>query len=173
LLEDIQQCFEKALETDFAGLEHSYHEECFDGHGRAERHCVYTILNPQGIRDQALWQDLRAITLVFSERQELGKEKTEEVRYYIGSRAAKAKAYANSIRSHWGIENGLHWVLDVSFDEDHCRMRTDHSPENMALLRRLALCLLKKHGGQGSIRGKRLQSGWNDDFLLEILNCKE
>jgi len=172
LLEDIQQCIEKGLDTDFAGLEHSYHVECYKGHGREERHSVHTILNPEGIRDQALWQDLKAITVVFSERQELGKEKTEEVRYYIGSRAAKAKAYTNSIRSHWGIENGLHWVLDVCFDEDQCRMRTDHSPENMALLRRLALCLLKKHGDKGSIRGKRLQSGWNDDFLLEILSCK-
>jgi predicted transposase YbfD/YdcC len=171
LLEDIGQCFAKGLDTDFAGLDYSYHEECYDGHGRTEQHSVYTILNPEGIRDLALWQDLKAITMVFSERQEAGKEKTEELRYYIGSRAAKAKAYANSIRSHWGIENGLHWVLDVSFDEDGCRMRTDHSPENMALLRRLALCLLKKHGGKGSIRGKRLQSGWNDEFLLEILNC--
>jgi predicted transposase YbfD/YdcC len=172
LLEDIQACFAKGLDTDFAGLDYSYHEECYDGHGRAETHSVYTILNPEGIRDAALWQDLKAITMVFSERQETGKEKTAELRYYIGSRAAKAKAYANSIRSHWGIENGLHWVLDVSFDEDGCRMRTDHSPENMALLRRLALCLLKRHGGKGSIRGKRLQSGWNDEFLLGILNCK-
>jgi predicted transposase YbfD/YdcC len=172
LLEDLQQCFEKGLDTDFAGLEHSYHEECYAGHGRVERHYVHTILNPEGSRDQALWQDLRAITMVFSARQEQGKEKTEEVRYYIGSRAAKAKTYTHSIRSHWGIENGLHWVLHVCFDEDGCRMRTDHSPENMALLRRLALCLLKKHGRKGSIRGKRLQSGWNDDFLLEILSCK-
>jgi predicted transposase YbfD/YdcC len=172
LLEDIQQCFAKGLETDFADMEYSYHEECDDGHGREEKHSVYTILNPEGIRDQALWQDLKALTIGYSERQEAGKEKTEELRYDIGSRAAKAKIYANAIRSHGGIENGLHWVLDVSFDEDGCRMRTDHSPENMAWLRRLALCLLKRHGGKGSIRGKRLQSGWNDEFLLDILNCK-
>jgi predicted transposase YbfD/YdcC len=172
LLEDIRQCFANGLDTDFAGLDYSYHEECYDGHGRVEKHSVYTILNPAGIRDAALWQDLKAITMVFSERQQAGKEKAEELRYYIGSRASKAKAYANFVRSHWGIENGLHWVLDVSFDEDGCRMRTDHSPENMALLRRLALCLLKKHSGKGSIRGKRLQSGWNDDFLLEVLTCK-
>ncbi len=133
---------------------------------------VHTIQNPEGIRDQASWPDLKTITIVFSERQERGKEKTEELRFYIGSRAAKAKTYAHAIRSHWGIENGLHWVLDVGFDEDQCRMRTDHSPENMALLRRLALCLLKRHGRKGSIRGKRLQSGWNDEFLLEILSCK-
>jgi predicted transposase YbfD/YdcC len=172
LLEDIQECFAKGLDTDFKDMEYSYHEESYRGHGREETHCVHTILNPEGIRDQALWQDLQAITIVFSERQEAGQEKTEELRYYIGSRAAQAKVYANAIRSHWGIENGLHWILDVCFDEDGCRMRTDHSPQNMALLRRLALCLLKKHGGKGSIRGKRLQSGWNDEFLLEILNCK-
>jgi predicted transposase YbfD/YdcC len=172
LLEDIQACFEKGLDTDFKGMEYSYHEESYSGHGREETHCVHTILNPEGIRDRALWQDLQAITIVFSERQEAGKGKAEELRYYIGSRLAKAKVYATAIRSHWGIENGLHWVLDVCFDEDGSRMRTDHSPQNMALLRRLALCLLKKHGGKGSIRGKRLQSGWNDEFLLEILNCK-
>jgi predicted transposase YbfD/YdcC len=172
LLEDIQLLFEQGLDTDFAGMDYSHYEECYDGHGREEKHFVHTILNPEGIRDQASWQDLKAITIVFSERQEVGQEKTEELRYYIGSRAAKAKVYANAIRSHWGIENGLHWVLDVCFDEDHCRMRTDHSPENMALLRRLALCLLKKHGGKGSLRGKRKRSGWNDGLLLEILGCK-
>jgi len=172
LLEDIQQCFEKGLDMGFAGMDHSYHEEGYRGHGREETHYVHTILNPEGIRDEALWQDLTALTIVYSERQEQGKDKTEEIRYYIGSRAAKAKAYASYVRSHWGIENGLHWVLDVSFDEDQCRMRTEHSPENMALLRRLALCLLKRHGRKGSIRGKRLQSGWNDEFLLEILSCK-
>lgn len=172
LLEDIQRCFEKGLDTDFADMNHSYHQECYRGHGREEKHSVHTILNPTGIRDEELWKDLKAITFVFSERQELGKEKTEEARYYIGSRAANAKTYTNSIRSHWGIENGLHWVLDVCFDEDQSRMRTDHSPENMALLRRLALCLLKKNGRKGSIRGKRLQSGWNDEFLLEVLSCK-
>jgi predicted transposase YbfD/YdcC len=172
LLEDIQQLFAKGLDTNFAGMKHSYHEESYHGHSREEKHSVHTILEPDGIRDRGLWQDLKAIVILFSERQEVGQEKTEEIRYYIGSRAAKAKDYAAAIRSHWGIENGLHWVLDVCFDEDCCRMRTDHSAENMGLLRRLALCLLKKHGGKGSIRGKRLQSGWNDKILLEILSCK-
>jgi predicted transposase YbfD/YdcC len=172
LLEDIQKCVEKGLDTDFVGMDHSYHEECYKGHGRQEKHSVHTILHPEGIRDQALWKDLQAITIVFSERQEPGKEKSEEVRYYIGSRVAKAKVYTNSIRSHWGIENGLHWVLDVCFDEDQSRMRTANSPENMALLRRLALCLLKKHGREGSFRGKRLKSGWNNDVLVEILAGK-
>ncbi len=133
---------------------------------------MYTILHSEGIRDQALWKDLKAIALIYSERQEAGKEDTAEVRYYIGSKAAKASAYAGYVRGHGGIENGLHWILDVSFDEDHCRMRTDHSAENMALLRRLALSLLKQQGGKGSVRGKRKRSGWDDRVLVEILSRK-
>ncbi len=172
LLEDIQLCFEQALNGDFAGLKQSEHKEVYDGHGRVETHHVYTILHPEGIRDLALWQDLKAITMIVSERQEAGKEDTVEVRYYIGSKAAKAKAYASYVRGHWGIENGLHWILDVSFDEDRCRMRTDHSAENMALLRRLALSVLKQHGGKGSVRGKRKQSGWDDQILVEVLSRK-
>jgi predicted transposase YbfD/YdcC len=172
LHEDIMGCFGQGLDTDFAGMAYSYHEECYSGHGRQEKHSVHRILSPEGLRDRELWPDLKAIVIVFSERQEQGKEKTEELRYYIGSKAASAKAYASYIRSHWGIENGLHWVLDVCFDEDGCRMRTEHSTENMALLRRLALCLLKRHPRKGSIRGKRMQSGWDDQFLLEVLSSK-
>jgi predicted transposase YbfD/YdcC len=172
LFEDIRRSFAEALESDFAGLEHSFHEEVYQGHGRLETHRVYSILHPAGIRDQALWKDLKTITLIVSQRQEPGQEESVELRYYIGSKAAKAKAYANYVRGHWGIENGLHWILDVSFDEDHCRMRTDHSAENMALLRRLALSLLKQHGGQGSVRGKRKRSGWDDRVLVEILSRK-
>jgi predicted transposase YbfD/YdcC len=172
LLEDIRLCFERALESAFAGLKHSYHKEVSEGHGRVEAHHVYTILQPEGIRDLAWWRDLKAITLIYCERQEAGKEATAEVRYYIGSKAAQAAAYAGYVRGHWGIENGLHWVLDVSFDEDHSRMRADHSAENMALLRRLALSLLKQHDGKGSVRGKRKQSGWDDQFLMEVLSGK-
>lgn len=169
LLEDIQLCFAEALESAFTGPKKSYHEEKYKGHGRVETHQVYTLLDPEGIRDRALWQDLKAITLIYSERQEAGKETTYECRYYIGSKAAKAAAYAGYVRGHWGIENGLHWVLDVCFDEDRSRMRTDHSGENMALLRRLALSLLKQHGGKGSVRGKRKRSGWDDQLLVEVL----
>jgi predicted transposase YbfD/YdcC len=169
LLEDIQLCFAQALEGAFTGPKKSYHEENYEGHGRAETHHVYTILDPEGIRDVALWKDLKAITLIDSERQEAGKEATCECRYYIGSKAARAAAYAGYVRGHWGIENGLPWVLDVSFDEDRCRMRTDHSGENRALLRRLALSLLKQHSGKGSVRGKRKRSGWNDQLLVEVL----
>ena len=172
LLEDIQLCFEQAMDNDFAGLKHSEHTEVYDGHGRVETHHVTTILHPEGIRDLALWKDLKAITLICSVREEKGKKESVELRYYIGSKAAQAASYARYVRGHWGIENGLHWVLDVSFDEDRSRMRSDHSAENMALLRRLALSLLKQHDGKGSVRGKRKKSGWNDQVLVEVLGGK-
>ena len=172
LFEDLQQCFEEGLACDFGDMKPSSYEVVYEGHGRVETQLVHTIQNPEGIRDLDLWKDLRAITMVISLRQEVGKEETVEVRYYIGSKSAKAKSYANYVRGHWGIENGLHWVLDVSFDEDQSRMRTDHSAENMALLRRLALSLLKQHGKKGSVRGKRLQSGWDNHLLEEIVGCK-
>ena len=169
LLEDIQLSFAQGFETDFANLQCSYHQEVCKGHGRLERHSVYTILHPETIRDAALWRDLKAITLIVTETEVAGKETTADARYYIGSKVAAAKAYAGYVRSHWGIESRLHWVLDVCFDEDGCRMRTDHSAENMALLRRLALCLLKRHKAKGSVRGKRLKSGWNNDFVVDVL----
>jgi predicted transposase YbfD/YdcC len=172
LLADIQACFEKGLDSNFEGMQHSYHEVSYKGHGREETHGVHTIVNPQGIRNQDQWQDLKTITFLFSERQEKGKDKTEEARYYIGSKVATAKDYASYIRGHWGIENGQHWILDVCFQEDQCRMRTDHSAENMGLLRRLALSLLKQHKGKGSVRGKRLKSAWDDQVLVEVLTGK-
>lgn len=172
LLDDIQHCFEKALDREGAQRAYSFHQQVERGHGRTETRQIDTILNPEGIRDRTLWTDWKAITLVLCQRQEAGKATTHEVHYYIGSKEAKAQAYAHYIRGHWGIENGLHWVLDMSFDEDQCRMRTDHSAENFALWRRLALCLLKQHGGRGSVRGKRKQSGWNNDFLVEVLSSK-
>jgi predicted transposase YbfD/YdcC len=172
LLANIKQCFEQGMKTDFAGLDYSCHTEEYKGHGRVENLCVQTILKPEGMRSEELWQDLTAITMVFCERAEQGKEATTEFRYYIGSKEAPAANYASYIRGHWGIENGLHWVLDVSFDEDRSRMRTDHSAENMGLLRRLALSLLKQHKKKGSVRGKRLQSGWDDHTLLEVLGGK-
>jgi predicted transposase YbfD/YdcC len=173
LLEDIQLTFAQGFETDCAGLQYSSHQEVYQGHGRLERHSVHTILHPETIRDTELWRDLKAITLIVSETEVAGKETTTEARYYIGSKAAGAQAYAGYVRSHWGIESGLHWVLDVCFDEDGCRMRTDHSAENMALLRRLALCLLKRHKKAGSVRGKRLQSGWSNDFVVEVLRSNQ
>lgn len=171
LLEDIQACF--AAELDKANGEegYSYHETVERGHGRCEKRYYFTIENPSGIRDQAMWEDLRTISMVVSERQVMGEEVTSEVRYYIGSKPGNAQEYAGYIRGHWGIENSLHWVLDMVFDEDRSRTRKGHGQENFALLRRLAVSVLKNAKScQGSIRTKQLQALLDDEVLREMLS---
>lgn len=171
LLEDIEASFLKASQTKGKGMKYSQVTEVNEGHGRKEERTICTIVRPEGIRDADLWKDLKAITMVASTCQRGDEEPSHELRYYVGSRAVGARTYANAIRGHWDIENGLHWVLDVSFDEDQSRIRTDHGPENFALLRRLALSLLKQKG-KGSVRSKRLRCGWNEEFLAELLTGK-
>jgi predicted transposase YbfD/YdcC len=143
LLTDIQHCFQTELDQPPGQGKVSEHQTTTVGHGRVERRLYYTIERPHGLRDLALWKDLRTITMVVSERQQHGKEATVETRYYIGSKAQQAKANSRYIRGHWGIENTLHWTLDMVFDEDRNRTRKDHGPENSALLRRLAISILK------------------------------
>jgi len=143
LLADVQACFQAELVKPASRSRYSYYRAEMLGHGRIEHRQYYTIDKPTGIRDLALWKDLRTITMVVSERQVKGAEPTAETRYYIGSKAQKAKANARYIRDHWGIENTLHWTLDMVFDEDRNRTRKDHGPENVALLRRQAISILK------------------------------
>ena len=109
--------------------------------------------------------------MVVSERRVAGEEATTDVRYYIGSKPGKAKEYAGYIRGHWGIENSLHWVLDMVFDEDRSRIRKDHGQENLALLRRLAVSVLKNAKScPGSIRTKQLQAILDDEVLHDMLS---
>ena len=95
---------------------------------------------------------------------------SREVRYYISSLPPDAQKLAESIRSHWGIENPLHWVLDVAFPEDECRIRTGNAPENFALLRHLALSALNQEKtAKLGVANKRRQAGWDNDYLLKVL----
>ena len=96
-------------------------------------------------------------------------QQTTEVRYYLSSLPPDAQRLAHAVRGHWGIENSLHWVLDVTFREDESRIRKDHGPANFALLRRIAINVIKQDTSKGSIRKKRKRAAWNDDALLNIL----
>ncbi len=127
--------------------------------------CV--IMNPSGIRDKSLWTKLTALRMVVSERVVNGVA-SSEVRYFIGSVAGTAEAYLQWVRGHWGIENSLHWVLDVCFREDDQRHWAGNSAENLAWIRKLALCLLKaeKTSKGKSINRRRHRAGWSDDYLL-------
>ncbi len=172
LLTDIQAAFTAELDKGEAG-QYTYHKTVEQKHGRTETRQYFTIEQPQGIRDEALWQDLRTISMVVSERQVAEGAVTSELRYYIGSKPGKAKEFARYIRGHWGIENNLHWVLDMVFDEDRNRTRKDHGPENLALLRRLAVGVLANTKScQGSIRTKQLHALLDDQVLEEMLSFR-
>jgi predicted transposase YbfD/YdcC len=95
-----------------------------------------------------------------------------ERRFYLSSLAPEAESLLKAVRAHWGVENSGHWSLDVSFDEDGCRVRKDHAPFNFAVLRRLALNLLRQETtGKNGIKARRLRAAWNGDYLLRLLCC--
>jgi predicted transposase YbfD/YdcC len=168
LLEDIQQAFAKALDADFAGLEHDTYERRERGHGRAEYRCYTVLHSTEGVRQRDEWAGLTTIGMCYSERTVAG-ETTAEARYFIGSKRASAKYYGAGLRNHWGIENSLHWQLDVTFKEDHNRVSRRNAAENLALLRRLTLSLLQAHPAKLSVAKKRFAAALDPDFLEEIL----
>jgi predicted transposase YbfD/YdcC len=110
-----------------------------------------------------------AVGRIDSWRADTGKPATHKVRYFLASRLLSAKELLAVVRAHWGIENNLHWVLDVLFDEDACRSRKDHAPENLAVIRKLAINILQTVTGPRRISHKMLQARWNNDFLLTAL----
>jgi predicted transposase YbfD/YdcC len=173
LHQDIDAGFLAALETDFAGLEWSVARTEETNRGRQEMRECHVIVRPSGLRDAALWKGLAAICMVMS-RRVVGGVVSEEFRYFIGSFAGTAEEYLAAIRAHWGIENSLHWVLDVVFREDESRHHAGNSCENLALLRKLAIGLLKQDkSSDASLKTKRLRCGWDDDYLAKVLATKE
>jgi predicted transposase YbfD/YdcC len=169
LYEDIQQACEQAREGE-AGVDFT---ECQTEDVRSDRRETRTccvITNPKGIRDIGLWTKLTAICMVVSERVIDGVA-SSEIRYYIGSVAGTAEEYLEWVRGHWGIENSLHWILDVCFREDDQRHWAGNSAANLAWLRKVALCLLKaEENSKGkSIHRRRLRAGWDNEYLLRVL----
>jgi predicted transposase YbfD/YdcC len=170
LLEDIQNAFGKAFDSDFEGMEYDTFQTEEKHHGREERRSYTIIYDPQqAIRNSEEWIDLCVIGMCHSERTVNGKP-GGDVRYFIGSRKASAEIYGNALRNHWRIENCLHWQLDVSFAEDASRIQDRNAAANFGMLRRIALNLLKQHPGKGSIATKRLQAAWDTDFLEDVLH---
>src|SRR3954452_10834265 len=173
LHQDIDGAFMAAMEDDFAGLEWSVARTEETNRGRQEVRECHVIVRPEGLRDAALWKGLTAICMLMCRRVVDGVESVE-FRYFIGSFAGTAEEYLGAIRSHWGIENSLHWVLDVVFREDESRHHCGNSCENLALLRKLAISLLKQEETtKASLKTKRLRCGWDDDYLAKVLVAKD
>jgi predicted transposase YbfD/YdcC len=140
-------------------------------HGRLEIRRYWLSAALDWFADRPKWAGLRTVGLVENVRQEGDAAPTTERRYYLNSLGPGAARFARAVRDHWGVENQVHWVLDVQMNEDQSRARTGHAPENLATLRRLALNLLRRDQSKPrGIKGKRLSAAWNQDYLLQLLN---
>jgi predicted transposase YbfD/YdcC len=176
LHEDVVSLFQWADNISFAELDHDTYCETNKGHGRVETRVCDTL---SGLADLAMiadlpeWSHLHTVIRVQATRQ-LGTACTTETRYYISSLAADtpqlARTALHAVRRHWSIENELHWLLDIAFREDDCRIRQGHAAENMAVLRHIALNLLKQETSQRlGLKNKRLLAGWNNTYLEKVL----
>jgi len=165
----IQQTFEAYGEQDFKARGLRTQKKTERCHGRVERREYYVAPLPAALAKTNRWAGAKSIAMVYR-RRESGLRETDEVHYYLSSLPPKVGRLARAIRGHWGIENTLHWSLDVTFAEDQSRLRRGNGPEIAGALRRLALSILQQDTScPGSLRGKRLQAGWNNDILAKIL----
>ena len=171
LYERVEKLFEQAILNDFKGLLKSEYRQSENDRGRSEtRYCqILTNIN-QEIDPNGEWKGLNSIAYIDYLRTEKGKTNLER-RYFISSLNQEShKSIALAIRKHWCVENQLHWVLDVSFNEDDSRIRKDNAPENLAIIRHIALNLLKKEKTLTvGIKNKRKNAGWDDKYLIKVL----
>jgi predicted transposase YbfD/YdcC len=137
-------------------------------HGRIETRTTTVIHDVEWLQQRHSWPGLKGVVIVESCREISGKIE-RETRYYITSMSMTAVHLAHVIRSHWAIENSLHWVMDMVFRDDECRVRTDHAPANFATIKHMAINLLRRPPGKQSLRGRRKAASWDDDFLASLI----
>lgn len=170
LYETIHSLFDDPREMAFVDCD--YHKTVGKGHGRIEIRECWTTSDPdylQYIAELSEWKGLKSIVMVKSQRR-IGEESSTQCRYFISSLDSDAKLVLHAVRTHWEIENKVHWVLDIAFLEDDCRVRKGNGAENFAILRHIALNLLKQEKtAKCGTRAKRLRAGWDQNYLLRVL----
>lgn len=168
---DIVDTFRYVEQDGWQGVPHQHHRTVTKAHGRIEQRDAWLVqvaeylayVNPKGT-----WAQLSAIGMVASERRD-GSTVSKERRYYIVGGTVDVMGFAEAVRHHWGIENSVHWVLDVTFGEDESRVRTGNAPQNFTVLRHIALNLLRHAPGKGSITTKRFRAALDEQYLLQVL----
>ncbi len=172
LLDDIRDVFQEEQAHHFQEGPYDYVKTVDKGHGRLELRECWSISAPAYLlclRDARKWPGLKSLVMLKVERR-IGCQRKVNIRYDISSLNTSAADFLRITRGHWGIENGLHWELDIAFREDDSRVRKDHAPQNFAVLRHSALHLLKpEKTAPGGIKAKRLPCGWNAQYLLQVL----
>lgn len=150
------------------------HEDVEKSHGRTVGQFAW-VASAEDIVDPAQWPGCRTIGRILTQRVEGGQFAEPELRYYISSRELSPDALASAARAHWGIENQLHWMLDVQFGEDACTVRRDHAPQNLSLLKKMVLNLIRadtSDTAKASLRRKRKRAAWDDDIRMAMLGIK-
>ena len=173
LYAQVKAWFETALGQGFAGIDHSYDHRVEAGHHRREHRQIWAV--PVAVignlYQQVQWLSLQTVVFVVRVRH-LWNKTTREVQFYLSSLSCDAVRLGRAIRAHWGIENQLHWVLDVTFNEDACRIRNGHSPENFSLLRRMTIGLLNQETStKRSLKQKAKRAAMNNDYMLQVLSA--
>ena len=171
LYEDVEFEMLRHMHDDFANCPVSRHIEVEEGHGRLEARTYYQITAPSHLRGRSEWKGLKTIGAAIRVYEQNGVEK-RDIRYFISSLRRNGEQFAYAVRSHWGIENSLHWSLDMTFREDESRVRERTCADNLSWLRRMTLSLIKQHPGKESYIMKRRMAGWSVDYLMQILTGK-